>query len=81
MVKRRTMDKLWKAIKAKGSAHYKGAEVEPLDLIKAGGMLQDKAVSDIIKYAYRNRRSTGKPVNPEDIEKIKHYASMLELFT
>jgi len=72
---------LWKAIKAKGSAHYKTGGVEPIDLIKAGEMLQDKAVSDIIKYAYRNRRSTGKPVNPEDIEKIKHYASMLELFT
>jgi len=44
-------------------------------------MLQDKAISDIIKYAYRNRRATGKPVNPVDIEKIKHYADMLELFT
>ena len=75
------VDKLWKAIKAKGSAHYKGAEVEPLDLIKAGEMLQDKAISDIIKYAYRNRRELKKKVNPTDLKKIRHYTDMLELFT
>ena len=80
MVKKGTMDKLWKAIKAKGSAHYKGAEVEPLDLIKAGGMLQDKAVADLIKYAYRNRRERGVKVNPVDIEKIRHCADIMELF-
>jgi len=80
MVKGRTMGKLWKAIKAKGSAHYKTGGVEPLDLIRAGDMLHDKAVADVIKYAYRNRRAMNRPVNPLDIEKIRHCADIMELF-
>ena len=66
----------WDIIKCLGSDHYK-AETEPIDLMKAGGMMHDKAVSDIIKYAYRNRRELRRPVERADIVKIIHYALIL----
>jgi len=70
----------WEEIKSQGSEHYKG-DTQPLDLMKSGGLLWDKAVADIIKYAYRNRRELGEPVNPKDIVKIKHYADMLYVYS
>jgi len=61
-----------------GSDHYKTQNgVEPFDLYKSGDMMQDMCVCSIIKYAFRNRRELGKPVNPKDIKKIKHYADEL----
>ena len=63
-----------------GSDHYKTGGVEPLDLIDAGGMLWDKCVSDIIKYAFRNRRELGKPVNPRDIDKIHDMTDRLKAY-
>ncbi len=69
----------WKEIKKRGSQHYKKGTnlIEPIDLYKNGGMLRDFALASIIKYAYRNRTETGKPVNVDDMEKIKHYVDML----
>lgn len=67
---------IWDVIKRLGSDHYK-AETEPIDLMKAGGMMHDKAVADIIKYAYRNRRELRRPVERRDIVKIIHYALIL----
>ena len=60
-----------------GSEHYKTGGVEPFDLYRAGGMMRDFCAASIIKYAFRNRRALGKPVNPKDIKKIKHYADEL----
>uniref|UniRef100_A0A6M3K4Q7 Putative structural protein n=1 Tax=viral metagenome TaxID=1070528 RepID=A0A6M3K4Q7_9ZZZZ len=69
----------WIDIKKRGSEHYKidPTKIEPIDLYKDGEMLRDFAICSIIKYAYRNRKESGKPINPKDIEKIKHYADML----
>jgi len=67
----------WEEIKERGSGHYKSPTVQPIDLFRAGGMLRDFAIANIIKYAYRNRRESDKPINVKDLEKIKHYADML----
>lgn len=70
----------WEDVKRVGSDHYKSGAVEPLDLMKAGGILHDKAVGDIIKYAFRNRtqaRTLGSDKMTQDLEKIKHYADIL----
>jgi len=69
----------WKELKRKGSQHYKrGIDlVEPIDLYKDGQMLRDFALASIIKYAYRNRSATLKPMNDGDLKKIIHYAEML----
>lgn len=75
------MGALWEEIKKKGSPHYKGGKVEPIDLILEGGMLWDKAIADIIKYAYRNRRELGHRVNPLDVEKLRHCVDMLKMYT
>jgi len=66
--------------KWEGSAHYRTGGVEPLDLYRDGGLLWDFAVANIIKYAFRNRRELGKPVNPKDIKKIKDYADRLKVY-
>jgi hypothetical protein len=68
----------WEDLKQRGSDHYKGqGEVEPIDLMKAGGILHDKAIGDIIKYAYRNRREVEGNVSVSDLRKIIHYAEIL----
>ena len=67
----------WEEVKNLGSAHYKSGLIEPIDLYKAGGMMQDFAIASIIKYAYRNREQNGNPISIKDMEKIKHYAEML----
>ncbi|MFX0198379.1 MAG: DUF3310 domain-containing protein [Candidatus Hodarchaeota archaeon] len=70
------MAKTWDEIKLKGSNHYKNPnDIEPVDLYRASGTLQPFAVNSIIKYAFRNARSK---INKKDIEKIIHYAEMLE---
>lgn len=70
----------WKDIKKRGSTHYKWAGgIEVIDLLKGKipnqslCILQIKALSDIIKYAFR-MLMTG--INSSDIEKIKHYADI-----
>lgn len=64
------------ALREDGSDHYKTGGVEPIDLYLAGGMLRDKALADIIKYAFRNRRTSGRPFNPSDMAKIEHCAKL-----
>lgn len=78
--KSEAMDDIWEEMMTQGSDHYKTGGVEPLDLIRSGGMLHDKIIADIIKYAYRNRRELETKVNPKDIAKIHHLADMLKLF-
>ena len=67
----------WNDIKKRGEVHHKGGVIEPIDLAKANGTLQDGAIFNIIKYANRNRRELYKPISIKDMEKIKHYADML----
>lgn len=68
-----------KELKEEGSGHYKAGDVEPIDLYKSGGTFQDFAISSIIKYAFRNRRElVGRKISISDMEKMKHYASLLE---
>ena len=69
----------WTELKKRGSEHYKKNPnvIEPIDLYRDGGILRDFAVGSIIKYAYRNRKEIGQPINPKDMDKISHYAEML----
>jgi len=64
----------------KGSKHYKTDGAEPFDLYKSGGIMWDFCIANIIKYAFRNRRELGQPVNPKDIEKMIHYAEELRTY-
>ena len=64
--------------KKKGSQHYKCGKVEPIDLYKSGMMFQDFALCSIIKYAFRNRRASGKLISSSDMDKIIHYAEILK---
>ena len=66
------------SLKEKGSDHYKTGGVEPIDLLRSGGILRDFAVGNIIKYAFRNRSQTGNPISVSDMDKIIHYAEMLK---
>ncbi len=66
----------WEELKGRGSAHYKTGRTEPIDLYRSAGMLRHFALSNIIKYAYRNADPT-KPISLKDLEKIKHYTDML----
>jgi hypothetical protein len=69
----------WRDLKKKGSGHYKAIGVEPIDLLKAGGILHGFAIGSIIKYAFRNRATPGSKdvVSISDMKKIIHYAEML----
>ena len=71
-------DEAWEGLKNSGSKHYKGGGIEPIDLYKSGGILRDFAIGNIIKYAYRNRKDFSAKINKEDMEKIIHYARMLQ---
>lgn len=64
----------WDALKKDGSSHYKSGLVEPIDLYRAGGILQPFAIGNIIKYAYRQREA----ISFSDCDKIIHYAQMLK---
>ena len=64
----------WDVLKKEGSAHYKTGLVEPIDLYRAGGILQPFAIGNIIKYAYRQREV----ISLSDCDKIIHYAQMLK---
>ncbi len=67
--------KTWEEIKRGGSGHYKTGSVEPIDLYKSIGILQDFAIASIIKYAARQKQ---KGINVSDLDKIIHYAEMLK---
>lgn len=68
----------WEDLKEKGSELYKTKDIEPIDLLRSGEMLQNFALGCIIKYAFRNREAcTGGYVSVPDMEKIIHYAEML----
>ncbi|RLE36898.1 hypothetical protein DRJ17_07665 [Candidatus Woesearchaeota archaeon] len=65
-------------LKQKGSEHYKVDGVEPIDLMRSGGMLRDFCIGNIIKYAFRNRSQLGRPISKKDMDKIIHYAEILK---
>jgi len=65
-------------LRMKGADHYKTGGVEPIDLLRDGGMLRDYALGCIIKYAFRNRQMLGQEIVRSDMEKIRHYAEILE---
>jgi len=56
-----------------GSAHYKGGNVEPIDLIISKGLGKDFCIANIIKYATRFK-NTG---NLEDVKKAVDYGHIL----
>ena len=73
------MIKTWNEIKQDGQQHYKTGGVEPIDLYKAGGILHDGIIWNIMKNAYRGRRECH--VSLDDMihymTEIKHYADMM----
>lgn len=65
----------WESVKKRGSEHYKSAgAVEPIDLYRSLGILNEFAIASIIKYASRMVKNG---VNGKDCEKIRHYADIL----
>jgi len=79
----------WSQLKKKGNKDYKAGRLEPIDLLKSGGVLWNFALGNIIKYAYRNINLTisdgwfqsGLDVKEihSDLDKIIHYAEMLKV--
>ena len=69
----------WEKLKSEGSSHYKTGGVEPIDLYRAAKPSPDynafdvKALTDIIKYAYR---LLTRGYLKADAEKIIHYARL-----
>lgn len=57
----------------KGSEHYKGGSIEPIDLMISKGIFEDFALSSIIKYAARFKNTR----NKNDLKKIADYAHIL----
>ena len=62
-----------KYCKTDGSEHYKGGDVEPLDLIIASGMAEGFMLASIIKYAHRFPTKQ----HLDDLKKIADYAHIL----
>jgi hypothetical protein len=56
---------------AKGSSHYKGFAIEPIEFIMANDL--SFVVGNIIKYVCRYKAAKG----VEDLEKAKHYLELL----
>jgi hypothetical protein len=71
------MIKTWAEIKQGGSQHYKGDQVEPIDLYRDGGTLRHYCINSIIKYAWRNKDGE-EPVSVKDCDKIIHCAEMMK---
>lgn len=71
--------KSWAELKQTGSDHYKGDGVEPIDLYRAGGILHDFAIGNIIKYAYRSRQGMDldRKTLEKNMQKIIHYAELI----
>lgn len=71
------LEQHWAVIKDKGSKHYKGNDLEPIDLYRSRGTLWLFSLVSIEKYAFRNETGpTEKTVN--DMDKIIHYAEMVK---
>lgn len=68
----------WDKVKRHGSVHYKSVGIQPIDLMRHGGILHQFAIGNIIKYAYRNRCPIYMDKYLEDMDKIIHYAEMLK---
>lgn len=56
-----------------GSEHYKGGEVEPLDLIIAKGLQDGFCIGNMLKYATRFNNTR----NLDDLKKVSDYAHIL----
>ena len=67
-------ERSWDALKRRGSEHYKSGLTEPIDLLRAGGLLAPFAIGCIVKYAFRQRGG----LSVSDCDKIIHYAEMLK---
>lgn len=70
----------WSDLKKKGSLHYKGDTVEPIDLYKGGGILWTWCIGEIIAKAYRSRLRQGDLDEHKvkiDMFKIIHHAEMI----
>lgn len=69
----------WKDIKKDGQPAFKTGEVEPIDLYKAGNILHDGLVWNMIKLAYRSRRELN--ISLEDMvhnmTEVIHYANIM----
>ncbi len=66
----------WEDVKRRGSIHYKGNNVELLDLFRDSDILWEYAICNIIKYIWRNRYKQY-DLSIEDMEKAKHYIDIL----
>lgn len=73
------MIKTWDELKQAGSNHYKTGATEPIDLFRSArpcpqyNALDIKALTDIIKYAFRLLTRGYKKA---DTEKISHYLAL-----
>lgn len=74
MPKKDQTESNWEVLKRWGADHYKSGLIEPIDLLRSGGMLKHFAAGNIIKYAYRQREA----ISISDCDKIIHYAEMLK---
>jgi hypothetical protein len=70
----------WDELKKGGSAHYKTASTECIDLYRSGDMFHDFALASIIKYAFRSRREENIDTATlvKNLDKIIHYAELLK---
>jgi hypothetical protein len=75
------MDDQWKNLKSSGASHYKTGSVEPIDLYRSAiphphyNAFDVKALTDIIKYAFR---LLTRGYLHSDVEKIRHYLNLYE---
>jgi hypothetical protein len=74
--KAKRRDSAWDKVKRKGSKHYKSGKIEPIDLFRSGDLLWGKCITDIIKYAFRNKVPFAREKVLEDMDKIIHYAEI-----
>lgn len=71
----------WEEVKRSGNPAYRTAGgVEPIDLLRSGGVLWDWCIGEIIMKAYRNRAQVEKQAVKvlEDLDEIIHHATMLK---
>lgn len=72
----------WEELKKVGSNHYKTGEVEPIDLYRSAiphksyNAFDIKALTDIIKYAFR---LLVRGYKKDDVNKISHYLSLYDV--
>lgn len=56
-----------------GSEHYKGGEIEPIDLTNSLDLMDGFCIGNIIKYASRFKQTR----NLDDLKKVSDYAHIL----